>query len=857
MASRGLVSSTGAMSAWLKACLAGVPRYRVERALPSHAGISIDAYDERLHRRVVLRVYGPAHHPARALAGARAASRVQHPAVVEVHEAGALGAAEDETVFVAIERLAPSQSLRAWLGGAPSDDEVRVTFDAICQGLQAAHDAGVVHGGLDGTAVRVRSDGRAVLIEFRGEGSPEDDQRALARLWLRARAGSTSRWRQARREAVLRRAVDPAQRSPYPSVAALRKAVAEAERAPAWPRRVAVTAAVFAAAGVWWAGAESGPQTPSCAGRIERLATDTWSPARAQRVRDGVLASGSLQAEDIAARIEEDVDAYVERWRNGAEDACSVAPQSPRMACYLEARSQIDSMLAIAQGADKARANHLLQDLARLPNLDSCEDATPVPASDARLAGAFGRLEALRHTSRDADLYALATRVLVDNPDLGDVERSRLHLYRATSAYHRRRYGDAFEESQTAHALARKGGDASGQARAAALLVTIAGYDWRDREHAERWLVLARAAATGHPTLQAFVDDAEAKLAYAFGEYTRALELAERAIALRKQERGEDDYILWSMRNNRASFLRTLQQLDDAEQAYEDLLAYQRRAYGTMNAVVGQTHNNMGAVLLEQGRFADAIESLERAVTIWRATKGPDFADLGMAYTNLGQAHIQLGRGELGLENLRAAIEVWTRAFGPTNFRVAIGRNNLAAAYTILERHEEAATEAEAALEVQIANSGADHPDNVYPAVNLAHARLELGQLGEARRWADEAVRIVQGREDDLPLETAFALVRSAEIRIAEAKEAPGDLQLRQAALGEMRNACASTETLPSSLEAAQCYTILARALILWEVADAHDVARIAIERIDGLQTARDELIEARDSLAAQLSETP
>ncbi len=851
---RGLVSSTGAMSARLQASLAELDRYTVQRALPSRVGVSIDAYDKRLHRPVVLRVYGPDQQPERALDGARAASRVRHPGVVEIHDAGVLGPSDARSVYVAIERLAPSLSLRAWLGRGPTRDEVRAVFYALAQGLHAAHEAGVVHGGLDGTAARVRSDGRVALIEFRGgDATPTDDQRALARLWLRA----TESWRSPRRDAVLRRAVDPALRDPFPSVDALRRAVAEAERARPWPAIAALGSFTFCGA-VWWSQTKSDEPAP-CAAGVEAEGARVWSVERADAVRRGVRRSGSPQAEATLERLVPMVDDYVERWAEGAAAVCDAGVSDPRVGCYAEARAELHTVLAMFESGDSVVTEKALRTVLELPDVEQCDERGAGDMARPGLSIAMGRLLALRRAGRDADAYALATDLL-RRPELPVAYRARLHVERGYAAFGQKLLDDAAAECEAGYALAIEAGSPREQVNAASLLVMLHGYEWRNAELAELWLERARKAASlpGAPaSLGPAVDQAASNFAYGQGEYGKALELIERAIEARIEIGGEDDDVAWSMRNNRAVNLRVRSRIPDAIAELEAYLDYQRRTYGTMQADVARTYNNLGSAFVESGRYAEAIESLGRAAEIWSASKGDDYPDLGMAFTNRGRAHTQLDHRAEAVADLQAAIDVWTEAFGPRNFRVAIARNNLSAAYTTFGQLEAAATEAEAAYDIQVANSGEMHLDNAYPLTNLADAMIKLGRLEEARTWAEEAVRVTAGRQDEAPLEYAKAVIIAADVRLAESRANRRNTQLRAAAISEVRRACAVSDTIPEPLYAAQCYAELAGELFDSGAADAKDVARIAIDRIDATEAAGEALAKMRSSLLERSKDPP
>ena len=108
-------------------------------------GEVFEARDLRLDRRVAVKLLrsDPTIHPrevARLKAEARLASRVHHPNVVEVLDAGV-----DAQPFVVMERLS-GRTLRERLdAGRLEEHEVREVGKQILGGLAAIHDAAVAH----------------------------------------------------------------------------------------------------------------------------------------------------------------------------------------------------------------------------------------------------------------------------------------------------------------------------------------------------------------------------------------------------------------------------------------------------------------------------------------------------------------------------------------------------------------------------------------------------------------------------------------------------------------------------------------------------------------------------------------
>jgi predicted Ser/Thr protein kinase len=148
------------------------------------------AYDEKLDRRVAVKLIHSSQadsHDARArlLREAQALARLSHPNVVGVYEVGDL----DGEIFVAMEYI-DGTTLKEWQEAAGR--EVAEILDVYAQagrGLEAAHEAGLVHRDFKPSNVMVGRDGRARVLDFglahgrgaraEGRGGPSSRQAAL------------------------------------------------------------------------------------------------------------------------------------------------------------------------------------------------------------------------------------------------------------------------------------------------------------------------------------------------------------------------------------------------------------------------------------------------------------------------------------------------------------------------------------------------------------------------------------------------------------------------------------------------------------------------------------------------------
>ncbi len=144
--------------------------YRVHAALGSGGvGVVYEAEDEHLHRRVAVKVLLDASplNAARFRREARAMGRLNHPNVATVFDVGEA----DGQPYIAME-LVRGRTLRQWVAQRttavrrPSLADVLGVLRQASAGLQAAHDAGVVHRDFKPDNVLVGDDGRVRVVDF-------------------------------------------------------------------------------------------------------------------------------------------------------------------------------------------------------------------------------------------------------------------------------------------------------------------------------------------------------------------------------------------------------------------------------------------------------------------------------------------------------------------------------------------------------------------------------------------------------------------------------------------------------------------------------------------------------------------
>ena len=131
-------------------------------------GSSWRAADTELEREVLVQM------PARDVGVAR----LTHPSIVQVFDQG-----EENGESYAVLEYVPGGSLERRLEAGPlgEDEAGRIAAD-VTAAVAYAHAQGVTHGSLDPASVLLTAEGQAKVAGFGADGTPEDDERALAAL---------------------------------------------------------------------------------------------------------------------------------------------------------------------------------------------------------------------------------------------------------------------------------------------------------------------------------------------------------------------------------------------------------------------------------------------------------------------------------------------------------------------------------------------------------------------------------------------------------------------------------------------------------------------------------------------------
>ena len=226
------------------------------------------------------------------------------------------------------------------------------------------------------------------------------------------------------------------------------------------------------------------------------------------------------------------------------------------------------------------------------------------------------------------------------------------------------------------------------------------------------------------------------------GDLKQAKEYHERALAIQLQELGPHHVNVASSYNNLAAVLSDLGDLKQAKEYYERALAIRLQKLEPHHVDVASSYNNLAAVLSDLGDLKQAKEYHERALAIRLQKLGPHHVDVASSYNNLANVLSDLGELKQAKEYYERALAIRLQKLEPHHVDVASSYNNLAAVLSTLGDLRQAKEYHERALAIRLQELGPHHVNVARSYYNLAAVLSDLGDLKQAKEYHERALAI-------------------------------------------------------------------------------------------------------------------
>ncbi len=265
----------------------------------------------------------------------------------------------------------------------------------------------------------------------------------------------------------------------------------------------------------------------------------------------------------------------------------------------------------------------------------------------------------------------------------------------------------------------------------------------RARPLLERGLAMRRELlAANHPDLAISLSMLGMHL-YRTGDYTRSQRLYEESRVVRERTFGpHDPRVAWNVVC--LARLNWVQgEFQEARTLYDRALEIVNRSQLPDDANVGMVLYWYGRLLIDMGEYEDAIEALRRSITIREAVRGRQHPDVGWSLAEYSRVLHYVGDYEQSESAYRRALLILQEAFGPDHVDVALPTSGLANLLRTVGRYDESRRLFERALESLENAYGQVHVEVLWNLTGYGWLLFDAGDLERARSVFDRAVEIV------------------------------------------------------------------------------------------------------------------
>jgi len=335
------------------------------------------------------------------------------------------------------------------------------------------------------------------------------------------------------------------------------------------------------------------------------------------------------------------------------------------------------------------------------------------------------------------------------------------------------------------------------------------------------------------------------------GDYPRAEALSRESLSIRRAAFAGPHLRVAESLDGLSSALAAQGKLDEAEEAHRESLEILKRLYGSEHLQVAVNLSSLGRLLSSKGDHRPAEAVLREALPILRRELGDEHEQVALALTHLATVLQDKGEYREAEELFREALSIRKRLFGAEHPRIAESVNNLGVLFLNMDELDAAQPFFLEALAMNRSLYGEEHPnisDNLnnlaivyrgkgdYRAAEemfLAVLELDRKQLGEGHPYVHATINNLAGLYS-----------RMGDLARAESEHRRA-LALQESALPEGHWQIANTRSLLGAVltkagRFAEAETLLVESypVLSAHFGETHERTKAARERLDALHAA-------------------
>jgi tetratricopeptide (TPR) repeat protein len=254
------------------------------------------------------------------------------------------------------------------------------------------------------------------------------------------------------------------------------------------------------------------------------------------------------------------------------------------------------------------------------------------------------------------------------------------------------------------------------------------------------------------------------ELQYYQGRYDESLATFKQVLAIRESNLGENHPEVAAAANDLGVLLMTVGRFDEAEPALARALGVRERALGPDHPSVGETVHNLGTLYGIIGKRHKAEDMLRRSLAIREKAQGPDHPEVAGAAANLAWTISEQGRYREALPFCERALSIREKVLPADHIDIALSLQHMGELYVELDELDRADAFLKRAETILGKNQGPEHIDLAAVLELRAVVAKEKGLFEEARGLLERSLRIKERTYSAETREIAITLGRMANL---------------------------------------------------------------------------------------------
>jgi CHAT domain-containing protein/F0F1-type ATP synthase beta subunit len=233
------------------------------------------------------------------------------------------------------------------------------------------------------------------------------------------------------------------------------------------------------------------------------------------------------------------------------------------------------------------------------------------------------------------------------------------------------------------------------------------------------------------------------------GQYTAAIPLAERTLALREKVLGKEHLLVATSLNRLGLLYEHMGNYSQAEPLLQRSLAIREKVLGKEHPDVAQSLNNLAELYRDMGNYSQAEPLYQRSLAILEKVPGKEYP-YAISLNNLALLYQAMGNYSQAELLFQRSLAIREKVLGKEHLAVATSLNNLALLYRDMGNYSQAETLLQRSLAIREKLLGKEHPDVANSLNNLAGLYQDIGNYSQAEPLLQRSLAIrekVLGKE--------------------------------------------------------------------------------------------------------------